>query len=82
MPNKQLFRYNMTPLPIVYQTLSYGIVNPSLLVEMRGVNLPRGGSKYNDEKFPPRSIYHMKIAPGINIPCGSKYHMTPAYKSM
>jgi len=28
------------PLPMVYQTLSYGIMNPSHLVEMRGVNLP------------------------------------------
>ena len=29
-----------TSLPMVYQNLSYGIMNPSLLVEMRGVNLP------------------------------------------
>ena len=37
-----------------------------------------GGSKYNDEKLPTSSIYHMKIDPGVNIPSGSKYHMTPA----
>ena len=29
-----------TPLYMIYQTLSYGIMNPSLLVEMREVNLP------------------------------------------
>ena len=32
----------LTPLSMVYQTLFYGIMNPSLLVEMRGVNLPWG----------------------------------------
>jgi hypothetical protein len=36
---------------MVYQTLSYGIMN-SLLVEMRG------GSKYNDKKLTPGSKYH------------------------
>ena len=41
------------PLPMVYQTLSYGIMN-SLLVEMRG------GSKYNDKKLTPGSKYHME----------------------
>jgi len=25
----------------------------------------------------PGSIYHMKIDPRVNIPWGSKYHMTP-----
>jgi hypothetical protein len=33
----------LTHLPMVYQTLSYGIVNSSLLVEMRG-----GGSIYHE----------------------------------
>jgi hypothetical protein len=28
--------WNIDPLPMVYQTLSYGIMNSSLLVEMRG----------------------------------------------
>ena len=58
----------LTPLSMVYQTLFYGIMNPSLLVEMRGVNLPWGGSKYNDEKSTLGSIYHMKIDPGVKIP--------------
>ena len=57
---------------MIYQTLSYDIMNPSLLVEMREVNLP-----YNDKKVTPGSIYHMKIDPGVNIPWGSKYQMTP-----
>jgi hypothetical protein len=49
------------PLPMVYQTLSYGIMNSSLLVEMRGgFNLPWGGSKYNDKKLTPGSKYHME----------------------
>jgi hypothetical protein len=43
-----------TPLPMVYQTFSYGIMNSSLLVEMRG------GSKYNDKKLTPGSKYHME----------------------
>ena len=51
------------PLPMVYQTLSYGIMNPSLLAEMRGVNLRWGGSKYNDEKATPGSIYNMVFWP-------------------
>ena len=60
----------LTPLPIVFQTLSCGIMNPSFLVEMRGVNLPYGGSKYNDKKLTSGSKYHMKIDPGVNIPWG------------
>ena len=63
----------LTPLPMVYQILSCGIMNPSLVVEMGGVNLPWGGSKYNDKK------YHRKIDPGVNLPWGSKYHMTPGF---
>ena len=49
-----------TPLYMIYQTLSYGIMNPSLLVEMREVNLPWGGSTYNDKywKLTLGSIYH------------------------
>ena len=78
-----------TPLPMVYQTLSYGIMNSSLLVEMRGggVNLPGGGSKYNDKKLTPGvqipygklnpGSKYMKIDPGVNLPWDSKYHMTP-----
>jgi hypothetical protein len=63
-----------TSLPMVYQNLSYGIMNPSLLVEMRGVNLPWGGSKYNDEKTTSQSIYHYQNWPweqytmGVKIP--------------
>ena len=34
-----------TPLPMVYQTLSYGIMNSSLLVEMRGVQFTMRGFK-------------------------------------
>jgi hypothetical protein len=56
---------------MVYQTLSYGIMNSSLLVEMRG------HSKYNDKKLTLGSKYHMEIEPGVNLPWGSKYHMTP-----
>jgi hypothetical protein len=54
----------LTPLSMVYWTLSYGIMNPCLLIEMRGVNFPWGGLKYRDEKLIPGSIYHTKIAPG------------------
>jgi hypothetical protein len=59
------------PLPMVYQTLSYGIMNSSLLVEMRGVqntmtkNWPRGQN----------TIW--KIEPGVKISyvtLGSIYH--------
>jgi hypothetical protein len=67
----------LTPLPMVFWPPYPRYIKPSLLVEMRGVNLPWGGSKYNDEKAPLGSIYHMKIDPGVNIPWGSKYHMTP-----
>jgi hypothetical protein len=47
----------LTPLPMVFWPPTHDIltpypwyINPSLLVEMRRVNLPWGGSKYNDEK--------------------------------
>ena len=61
---------------MVYQTLSYGIMN-SLLAEMRGVqftmrgfNLPWGGSKYNNKKLTPGSKYHMENwTRGQNIIC-------------
>ena len=58
-----------TPLPMVYQTLSYGIMNSSLLVEMRGVQFTMRGFK----------IQCQKIDPGVKIPYGklnpgSKYH--------
>ena len=69
------------PSPMVYQTLSYGIMNPSYLAEMREVNLPWGGSKYNDKKCIPGSKYHMKIDPGLNILWGSKYHMKTVIKN-
>jgi hypothetical protein len=67
------------PLPMVYQTLSYGIMNPSLLVEIRGVNLPWSGSKYNDEKFTPGTKYHMVFWPRDQyiiwkLTLGSIYH--------
>ena len=45
----------LTPLPMEYRPPpTYGIMNSSLLVEMRG------GSKYNDKK----------IDPGVKIPYG------------
>jgi hypothetical protein len=42
------------------------------------------GSKYNDEKatiwyFDTGGNISLKIAPGVNIPWGSKYHMTPGW---
>jgi hypothetical protein len=46
---------------MVYQTLFYGIMNPSLLVKMRGVI-------YHEEKSTLGSIYHMKIDLGVKIP--------------
>ena len=49
-----------TPLPMVYQSLSYGIMNSSLLVEMRGVQFTMRGFK----------IQWQKIDPGIKIPYG------------
>jgi hypothetical protein len=81
-----------TPLPIVFRTpypwyidpLTHGVSNP-LLWYYESLSLGRneggsiyheGGSKYNDEKSTPGSIYHMKIDPGVNIPWGSKCHMT------
>ena len=61
---------------MVYQTLSYGIMNSSLLVEMRegsiyheGVqntmtkNLPQGQNTI--WKIEPGVKYHMKIEPGV-----------------
>ena len=63
---------------MVYQTLSYGIMNSSLLVEMRegsiyheGVqntmtkNLPQGQNTI--WKIEPGVKYHMKIEPGVKI---------------
>ena len=70
-------------LSMVFWPPTHGISNPllwycePLLVEMRGVNLLWGGSKYNVEKSTLWSKYHMKIHPSINIPWGSKYHMIP-----
>jgi hypothetical protein len=49
-----------TPLPMVYQTLFYGIMNSSFGRNEGGFNLPWGGSKYNDKKLTPGSKYHMK----------------------
>ena len=65
-----------TPLPMVYRPPcpwnidppTYGISNPLLwYYELfsfgrngGGVNLPWGGSKYNDKKLTPRSKYHME----------------------
>jgi hypothetical protein len=56
-------------LPMVYQTLSYGIMNSSLLGEMRGLQFTMMGFK----------IQWQKIDPGVKIPYGklnpgSKYH--------
>jgi hypothetical protein len=46
-----------TPLPMVYQTLSYGIMNFFFGRNEGGFNLPWGGSKYNDKKLTPGSKY-------------------------
>jgi hypothetical protein len=43
----------LTPLPMVYQTLSYGIMNSSFGRNEGWFNLPWGGSKYNDKKLTP-----------------------------
>jgi hypothetical protein len=43
---------------MVYQTLSYGIMNSSFGRNEGGFNLPWGGSKYNDKKLTPGSKYH------------------------
>lgn len=63
-------------------TPSHGILNPfCLLIRNEGVqntmglNLPYGGSHFSIRVF---NIPWMKIGPGVNIPWGSKYHMTPA----
>ena len=51
-------------------------------------NIHSVGSKYNDKKLTkgvkipygklnPGSKYHVKIDPVVNLPWGSKYHMTP-----
>jgi hypothetical protein len=45
---------------MVYQTLYYGIMNSSLLGEMRGVQFTMRGFKYNDKKLTPGSKYHME----------------------
>jgi hypothetical protein len=68
------------PLLWYYELLSFGR-------NEGGFNLPWGGSKYNDKKLTLGSKYHMenwtwgqnimKIDPGVNLPWGSKYHMTP-----
>ena len=47
-----------TLLPMVYQTISYGIMNSSFGRNEGGFNLPWGGSKYNDKKLTPGSKYH------------------------
>jgi hypothetical protein len=40
-----------------------------------GINLPyRGGVQFSIRGF---NIPWMKIDPGVNLPWGSKYHMTP-----
>jgi len=40
-----------------------------------GFNLPyRGGGQFSIRGF---NIPWMKIDPGVNLPWGSKYHMTP-----
>ena len=43
---------------MVYQTLSYGIMNSSFGRNEGGFNLPWGGSKYNDKKLTKGSKYH------------------------
>ena len=55
------------PLPMEYRPPylwytkpSHGIMNSSLLVKMRGVNLPWGGSKDNDKQMTSGSNYHME----------------------
>jgi hypothetical protein len=40
-----------------------------------GFNLPYRGVQFSIRGF---NIPWMKIDPGVNIPWGSKYHMTPA----
>jgi hypothetical protein len=54
-----------TPLPMVFwpptHGLSYGIMNSFLLEELRGVNLPWGGSKYNDKKSTPQNTMLLKV---------------------
>ena len=59
------------PLLCYYELLSFGR-------NEGGLNLPWGGSKYNDKKLTPGSKYHMenwtqgqnimKIDPGVNLP--------------
>ena len=60
----------LTPLPMVYQTLSYGIMNSSLLVEMRGGSIYHEGVQNTMTKNDPAvKIPYGKLNPG------SKYHM-------
>ena len=46
----------LTPLPIVYQTLSYRIMSPYHLVKQEVISLSSEGSTYNDKKSSPGSI--------------------------
>ena len=57
-----------TPLPMVYQTLSYGIMNSSLLVEIRGVSICHEGVQNTMTKNLPRGQNTIwKIEPGVKI---------------
>jgi hypothetical protein len=62
------YPWYIDPLPMVYQPLSFGR-NEEGQFTMRGF-------KVQWRKINPGSIYHMKIDHGVNIPWGSKYHMT------
>jgi hypothetical protein len=53
--------WNIDPLPMVYQILSYGIMNSSLLVEMRGGSIYHEGVQITmTKKLTPGSKYHME----------------------
>jgi hypothetical protein len=64
---------NLTPLPMVYRTPYPWYFDPSayLLIRNEGVKVPYRGV----------NIPWMKIDPGVNLPWGSKYHMTPFLSS-
>ena len=65
----------LIPVPMVYRLPMHGILTPLPIsgLEMRGQNTIQGGSVFN-KGF---NIPWMRIDLGVNLPWGSKYHMTP-----
>ena len=62
------------PLPMVYRTLAHLLIRNEGVQNTLGVQYTiQGGVQFSIKGF---NIPCMKIDPGVNIPWGSKYHMT------